>query len=214
MSASERSETELVFGYGSLINPHSLIERFCPELDYPLGEAAAEKWGSYSDRLSLVPARLRGYRRDYCVTSENHDSLALAVRPEDGASVNGVVVGNLTPEERRQIDETEEDFLLESVPVTAFDSYDTPAVPDVDSLPDDATVTVYCADPDNQRVFDFDTDRSRNEYYHRLIQDGIELLGEEFGDESFERVFQTDFEESTHHPTADGFETIAEEDHQ
>lgn len=214
MSGSERSETELVFGYGSLLNPHSLVERFCPELDYPLGEAAAEEWASYRERLSFVPARLSGYGRYYCVTSENHDSLALAVRPEDGATVNGVIVGNLTPEERSQIDETEEDFLFESVPVAAFDSYDATTVPDVSDLPRDATVTVYRADPENPEVFDFDTDRSRNEYYHQLIEDGIELLGEEYGDESFRETFRTEFEESTYYPTESGFQPIDTEDDQ
>lgn len=201
-----------LFGYGSLILPTSLVSRFediDPAIERVYDETtsetirteALEKWETLRDRITYVPAKIRGFRRYYSLASDRGGTMLVAVRTDDPADwINGVLVFGLTDEERGQIAATEPGYEHAVVRNPRLEYYvdpdeiDRPAVDRTDRITLFANSTV----PDPTSV-----DHPRNEVYHRRIVTGIQMLGETYGSD-VAKAFYDDFCETTYEIPQDG----------
>lgn len=112
---------ESIFGYGSLILPTSLIGRF-KEIETPLSEIyskeleesdydelirdeAIEKWEQLKETLTIIPVKVYGFERYYSVESDRGGTMLEARYTGDSSDfINGVIVQNLTEEQRASVD--------------------------------------------------------------------------------------------------------------
>lgn len=210
----------LLFGYGSLISPVSLVSKIRDpdtlsevyETDgepYVMDEEL-EAWREFQGEVERTPAKLYGFRRYYSKESIRGGAVLQGVRTADPADwINGILIHNLTEDQYENIVSTE----------PGYSRYEL-ADPDIEFY-DSGDAAEYSDDP--VEVFVLDADPSdlsiavrRNRVYHGRITAGIRLLEEEY-DESVAERFLEDFRESTFELARDAsgpddFVTVAEND--
>ena len=197
-----------IFGYGSLILPHSAFARFDDEMKEAIGtppqrgdgraQYLLEKELQFTDKvvnsnLRFIPAKISGYKRYYVLERPEGNQLAVFEGDEDD-EVNGVIITGLDEEEFEYISETEKGYHLESVGAEKFDLY----IDDVELEGD-----VYFFVAEDKGDFNLDTDKKRNPDYQRFIIEGVKFLAETWFEDEKERKefieeFLKDYRENTY----------------
>ncbi|MFB6292522.1 MAG: hypothetical protein ABEI58_03965 [Candidatus Nanohaloarchaea archaeon] len=222
-----------VFGYGSLIMPTSLIQRFDEELREQAKKILEERDEDTQDELTelntskealrkleessidFIPAKIYGYRRYYSLEwSESGNQLSVRKTGDEKDFVNGVIATNLSEEQFKKVERSEEPYNSVDVKRKNYDTY--PSKTKLDNrgieLPDKATL--FVGDMSHPAI-NPSTDRARNPGYHRAILKGIDVLSDLWYDsdperEEFTREFKNDFLQTTYEMTDDGWKTLAE----
>lgn len=162
----------IVFGYGSLINPLSFSGRRSNytnideiydndrRLSDPTDRSGAiETWDTLVEEhgVSMHPVKLSGYKRFYSI--KHRGGGMLEIYPEENTFINGVLYTNVPDDIYDSIVSSEEGYTAKEIPIEDFRFYN--------EVPDDVEgETVYVFEPDAEEPR---TDLSRHPVYH----DGI-----------------------------------------
>lgn len=199
-----------IFGYGSLILPHSVVARFSdeiPSVDHIYEErlryeedgiirAKAEEVLTESyDRLKLKPVKLRGFIRTYTFESERGGAMLETYhtgRKED--LINGLIIAGLNREQFEDINQYESAYDRYRVQPNEFELYN-----EIGSYSVESESTVYLGGSSEQS--NWNTQCVRNQTYHSRILKGIDYLGQVYNSE-LRDSFWNDFVHNTYeHPS-------------
>jgi len=204
-----------IFGYGSLVLPTSLISRF-ENLDTALKdiydrntdryvrEDALSRWENRRNRITYVPAKIWGFQRYYSFESERGDMMLEALRTNDADDwINGVLIFGLTPDEEREITQSETGYDYTSVRNPTREYYIDPDKIDTLDGADVSGVQIYTTDKSQKEII---ATKPRNQIYHDRIITGIMMIGEMYG-EQVAREFYEDFRKTTYETAYDSLDT-------
>ncbi|MFD1597805.1 AbrB/MazE/SpoVT family DNA-binding domain-containing protein [Halobellus rarus] len=195
-----------IFAYGSLISPLSIVSRtrnpspaieavYDSETDAPLiRRDELEAWWEVSDRIDVVPVRVRGFRRHYSMESPRGGTM-LDVRytGDESDVINGTIIRGLTDEEFEIVGRTESPYELRTYDPPAIEPY--PSEAQLASrgfdVPEEIQTYVYAPDaiPEGPKP-------AKNDVYHARLMAGIGLLGELY-DAALSRQFREAFLRTT-----------------
>lgn len=212
-----KESTEAIFGYGSLILPPSVICRFDDNLRKKLqnliqqggysekflelytSEEAVSRWEK--SNLNFVPVKVYGLKRFYSLESSGQGNKLAAEKSSKENWINGVIIFPLDQEQAEMISETEEAYEVIEKSKDEIESY----IPEEKlreqgiELPD--TVKIYVATEEVKEV-NKDTEEKRNRIYHQYIEEGANLIAENWfrkkeEKEKFKQGFMQEFNETT-----------------
>ncbi len=205
-----------VFGYGSLILPTASAGKlqdvspvdkvYSRDSDKLVRSDALKKWRELKDQVDFVPVKVQGLKRYYSNESPRGGAM-LEVFPDEGSWVNGVIIFDLPDGIYSKVAETERKmggYTMEEIPGERIETYIEPGR----KIPEKIRIFVPDEESKHSRL---DTSRSRNQVYHRRIMKGIEMLGEEYG-EDVEESFRTDFMDTTYEKVNGGWRKLSELD--
>lgn len=189
-----------VLGYGSLMNPESLIGRFADDIEKTADdiyqseqieprEDVINSWEGYQDRIDFIPVTVAGFKRVYSFKSWRGGAMLEAVRTgEESDWMNAVIVRGLASDEKEAITETEPHYDVFDLDDEHIDLY-----PEWNGAVDGA-VRIHAIDSadDFEPCF-----RCPNPVYFGRILRGLGLLENEWGVKLIDQ-FRKDFLETTH----------------
>ncbi|MFB6241681.1 MAG: hypothetical protein ABEJ36_02650 [Candidatus Nanosalina sp.] len=192
-------------GYGSLISPsviggyfleereEKVQQKFSEKTGYEepeqvLREDFVEKWREVEDEVELIPVRIQGLEISYSYESRR-GGLMLAARENEDRWINGVVIRGLPEKQQEIIEDVESTYLRRRISLDRIEVYDE-CSKELEQKP-----LLFFENPEDR---DFEAEGEINLVYHKTILAGIELLGEEYG-EDFAGEFKQDFLETTFH---------------
>lgn len=202
---------KVLFGYGSLILPTSLIARFEtiePGLeDVYAGDAnpnlrseALEIWNQHKSRITYLPAKLSGFRRYYSIPSKRGGTMLEVVRTGNSSDyVNGVLIIGLNQEERQEVVGTEPGYEYLSLTNPNIEYYIDPTKLSDVQLRDQLELKIFVS---KELPSATDVDSKRNYTYHNRILSGIKMMEEMYGKDVAKR-FHDDFLQSTYEVAGD-----------
>lgn len=194
-----------VFGYGSLIRPSALVNTFpdhtAADDSYAAGRQYGDKdlvspetrtrWQEIREDITIIPAKLSGFRRTYCIPSSRGGTMLGLLRTGDEQDmVNGIVYTGLTDTQFDHVKENEQQYTRIQIDGQSFIRY--PEAEDFRNQPVSLPQTVHTFVTDTVEQHE-----PRNETYHGRILVGIEDLGEQFGSQ-FAQLFLRDFLATTY----------------
>ncbi len=215
----------VLFGYGSLILPTSLVARFetiSPGLDQVYTDDAAPnirsdalcKWKNINSRIEYIPAKIHGFRRYYSIESKRGGAMLEIIRTEDMSDcINGVMIHGIKEDEKEKIAETERGYDLISTPLSEFEYYiDRNRLGKRDEE-NDTLVEIFARNIDIGKM---SISVRRNHTYHNRIIHGIKMLGQVYGNDVADQFYH-DFCTTTYETAYDSddpseFNTVREND--
>ncbi len=207
------SDENFMIGYGSLINPESLIARFegveagdigeiydeAPE--YPSGDLlrdeVLEQWDEMVGDIHVVPVKLEGgFERRYSHESDRSGGMLDAVYDDEGDGwINGVLVTGLDDSQFKDVADTETGYDTVSIAGENIDPYISDELMADMGVEIPGEVEIFVPEKGSEFA-NMETDREKNQVYHDRILKGIDLLGEMYG-ETVANEFREDYLRTT-----------------
>lgn len=198
------NENHSTIGYGSIFLPPSLmrVDDSVGSVDHIYEEnksygdrdimrkEAVEAWAHEEREGSkeIVPVKVEGLRRNYNYETARGGTMLDVERDED-SWMNPVIVTGLDDEEKNVLDSSEEGYDVEEIRREDL----TPYLEEHEELVDQAAedgVRIYIGDsPPRNRV--------KNQIYHDRVRTGIDMIGEMYGEELGEQIWE-DFKSTTY----------------
>lgn len=221
-----------IFGYGSLIMPTSHILRFDEDLrqerDQVLDTRTEETREKYLDlcmsdeafekldktNIEFLPVKVFGFSRYYSVEwSDLGNQLSVRNTENREDFVNGVIAVNLSEEEFRAVEETEEPYEILKISRERYQSYLSEEKLEENGIELPEEVTVFLGNQEHPAI-NPETSRKRNPYYHQLMLKGIDVLSDywyedEAKKKDFKDEFLTDLRDTTYEMTENGWKKLS-----
>ena len=205
------SGDSVLFGYGSLILPTSLIARFntvepglehvyAGNTDPNLRAEALEIWNQQKNRITYFPIKLSGFRRYYSIPSKHGGTMLEVVQTGNSSDyINGVLIMGLDQKEQQEVVGTEPGYEYLSLTDPNIEYYIDPVeLPNM--IPEDQLeLKIFVSKKPPSAA---DVDSERNYTYHNRILSGIKMMEEMYGEHVAKR-FHNDFLRSTYEITGD-----------
>jgi len=204
------SENYSTAGFGSLFLPPS-IKRVEPSVgkakpiyeedrqygdDGLLRREAVETWAweekamreGDKDAWNVIPVKIDGLERRYSLDVDYGGAMLDVERDED-SWMNAVVITGLSADEKEALDSSEENYETEELDMENVEPYLEEHSENLEEAFENGEVQIYIGDHK-------ETDRFRNRTYHGRIRTGMDFIGEIYGEELGEQMWQ-DFKETT-----------------
>lgn len=187
------SNSNLLFGYGSLILPTSLVSRFnnfdiktkqIYSKNNSIGYVRAEALMSYENSgISFLPCKIKGFNRTYTFNSKRGGNMIeCSYTGNNNHFINGFMYSGLSKKQLDLISDSEEEHYLEEANTKEFHFYKN------DIKPSNVYINISRNNPSGNS-------KNRNQIYHNRILTGIKILKDKY-DSNLRDIFLEDFKSS------------------